>query len=136
MIAVRIGRWEGMSDKDLAILLSKKDVAELKNSKISGELFSDFPYERLNKKISMKVDDKAKTTAWGATCSKNDSNFFMEVIIKSELYNSLKHNGSYLGARYDTLGNKINLVNYEVERKYFRGLIDDLKYFKIIEYSV
>ncbi|MBU3957764.1 MAG: hypothetical protein KKB25_01685 [Nanoarchaeota archaeon] len=134
MLGVRIGSWDGMSDQDLVLLASENDIADLEKGRIEGELLSDFPYERLNKKISLEVDDKIRTTAWGAAYSKGDSNFglFLKFYIKSELYDSLKENGSYLDARYDTLGNKINIVNYEKEKEHFRFLIGDLKCFKLL----
>ncbi len=134
MLSVRIGSWDGMSDQDLVVLINEKDVEFLEKTKIEGDLLSDFPYERINKKISLEVDDKIRTTAWGAAYSNGDSNdgLFLKFYIKSELYNSLKENGSYLGARYDTLGNKINIVNYEKEKEHFRFLIDDLKCFKLL----
>lgn len=106
----------------------------MEKREIEGELLSGFPYEGLNKKISLEVDDKIRTAAWGAAYSKGDSNsgLLLKFYIKSELYNSLKENGSCLGARYDTLGNKVNIVNYEREKEHFRFLIDDLKYFKLL----
>ncbi len=134
MLGVRIGSWGWMSDQDLVVLASENDIVNLEKEKIEGDLLSDFPYESLNKKISLEVDDKIRTTAWGAAYSKGDSNdgLFLKFYIKSDLYNSLKENGSYLGARYDTLDNKVNIVNYEREREHFRFLINDLKCFKLL----
>lgn len=134
MLGVKIGDWKQMSGQDLAVLASENDIVDLEKEKIEGDLLSDFPYEKLNKKISLEVDDKIRTTAWGAAYSKGDSNFglFLKFYIKSELYDSLKENGSYLDARYDTLGNKINIVNYEKEKEHFRFLIGDLKCFKLL----
>lgn len=154
MIAVRIGDWKGIYDKDLVFFVNRKDVESLENyrksenlSCITGELFSRFPYERLNDKISLRVDDDSRATAWGAGLGSDG--FF----IRTFVFYGLKNTGSYLGAVYDTfgdeinrknyaiydiIGNKISIVNYENEKamkkgKIFKKMIDDLKQFQIIQ---
>lgn len=128
MIAVRTGSWDGMSNQDLVVLVSKSDAEFLEKQKIEGELYSSFPYEKLNEKISLRVDDDSFATAWGAGHDKEG--FY----VRRFVFYGLKNTGKYLGARYDTLGNKIDIVNYERagEHSHFMFLIGDLKYFELL----
>lgn len=106
MIAVRIGSGKGMSDNDTIILLSGKEVRDLRSLKISSGLYTDSPYDSLGE-ASLLLYKKLMPTA---PCAKSED--YRNFRINPKLYEILEIKRR-ARTRYETChGNVIDIVNY------------------------
>ena len=121
MKAARTGSWKGLNDRDIVFFLSNDEIKKMKNSVMKGPVLNqNFPYNKLGE-VSLRLAKPEDKLACGVVGNNGD-----EFYISISCYDSLKTRGK-TGARYDTFGNTIDIVDCDIEKDDYAMLRKDLK---------
>ena len=96
-------------DMDYTVFISEKEVVELREGPLKGELYNgEPPYEEIGE-VVLKIIEKERANAWGCFYESGDP---VKFAIKSELYRTLVDRGAVHGIRYDTF-NQMDILNID-----------------------
>ena len=124
MKAVQHGKY------DYTFFIDTLELERLKESSLEGKLWNrEFPYDCFEKKVVIlrPATDDDRCYCGGAGSDFEKKGFW---IVKS-VYDRILENGHCIGIIYDGGGNRIDIINYEVESKsddpWYESLMEDLK---------
>ncbi len=116
-------------EDDYIFFVNSSELKQLKESSLEGELWNrEFPYDCIGTKVLLRpatCDDRCYFGGGGSDFEKKE--FWIQEII----YNRIQKNGHCIGIIYDGGGNRIDIINYEVESKsddpWYEDLMRDLR---------
>ena len=96
---------------DYIFFINNSELEDLKKLSLEGQFWNcEYPYECFNKKVSLRLAlDSDTFVSGGGGCNSERTEFW----VVEKIYDGIKQKGSFMGGRYDTHGNKFDIINYE-----------------------